>query len=67
MTKTITRMKDIENGNLCDYCKGTIAECCSFCEFNLANPASDNIIACDQFHGDFESEIMTQEKIVVQN
>ena len=56
----ITRMKDTENGNICDFCCGCIADCCGNVQFNEINPSSDNIIACDDFHGDFDPEIMIQ-------
>lgn len=56
----ITRLKNIQE-NLCDRCLICFADCGGTPEFNEAEPLSDNVIACDAFHGEFNPETMIRE------
>lgn len=56
----ITRIKDLDNGNLCDHCEACIADCSGEIVFGKARPNSDNVVTCNDFQGEFNSEIMTQ-------
>lgn len=56
----ITKVEDIESGNLCDHCEACFADCCGDVMFGNARPNSDNVVTCNDFQGEFNPEIMIQ-------